>query len=314
MPISNYPFLKEEKERLKDLKLKIDEIPEHPIYGHLLGASIDDINGKAKDLGDPDFSIISFTLSKILLSIADDKSLNEAYSERKSEEFRQRLERETLPFLIKIGREELGMDIKTEDSLRIGFIDFLRFKPDFLKLAQADLKAGYVQITKTQLSWLLKGAISKSILRSIPKKQKFPEAFQRAANRIKSQAKESGRIREMPRIKSLNQDALPPCIKEIIKSLQSKSANHNAHFVLATFLTTLKLGEKDILEIFKKSPKYNDKIARYQIQFIKERGYICPACDSVKSYGLCVANCPRNNPISVYFYNLKTRKPPHGKS
>ena len=313
MPIS-YPFLKEEKERLKAINLKIDEIPQHPIYSSTLDLAAEEIIGEPVNLDDPDFSAVSFTLSKILLSIADDKVLSEKYAERKSEEFRRQLERENLTFLIKISREEFNIDIKTEETLRVHFIDFLKFKPDFLKLSQSDLKGGYVQVTKIQLTWILKGAIKKSILESIPKKQKFPEAFQRTAMRVKGKAQSSQKLKTMPKITRLREDALPPCIKEIMKSLQSGTANHNAHFVLATFLNTLKLDEKDILEIFKKSPKFNNKIARYQIQFVKERGYICPACDSVKGYGLCMANCPKNNPVSVYFYNLKAGGGGYGKS
>lgn len=313
MPVS-YPFLKEEKERLMALNLKIDEIPQHPIYSSTLDLAADDIIGEPVNLDDPDFSVVSFTLSKILLSIADDKTLNEKYAGRKSEEFRRQLERENLTFLIKIAREEFNIDIKTEETLRVHFIDFLKFKPDFLRLSQSDLKGGYVRVTKTQLTWVLKGTIKKIILDSIPEKQKFPEAFQRAAMKVKGKAQSSQRLRTMPKITRLREDALPPCIKEILKNLQSGTANHNAHFVLGTFLNTLKLDEKDILEIFKKSPKFSDRITRYQIQFTKERGYICPACDSVKGYGLCVASCPKNNPVSVYFYNLKARRGDYGKS
>jgi len=301
-----YPFLNSERDRLKSLDLKIDDISSSPIYSRALDNAAQDIVGRAEKPEDRDFAIIEFTLSKILLSIIGDAGLNEGYAERKSDEFREQLEKESLTFLIKVAREDFGMDMRTEDSLRTQFIDFLRYKPEFLKLSQMNLLKGYVQVTKKQLAWILKGAIKQRVLEAIPKKTKFPESLEKAAQRIKGKAVRQRRVRaDRPRISRLNEAALPPCIRDIIIALESGAANHNAHFVLVTFLHGLGLDENSILEIFRRSPKFKEKTARYQIRFSKEREYTCPACKSVKDYGLCPADCPRKHPISNYFLFLK---------
>jgi DNA primase large subunit len=303
-----YPFLNSERGRLKTLDLKLEKIPEDPIYGSALENAAKDIVGEAEEPQDRDFAIVQFTLTKILLSILDDKNAHEQYAERKSGEFRDQLEKESLTYLIKIAREDFGMELRTEDSLRIHFTDFLKHKPDFLKLSQMNLLKGYVQVTKTQLTWILKGAIKQQILAGIPGKREFPKSFVKAANGVKGRAVRKKRKIERPRVKNLREDCLPPCITDIIKGLETGKANHNAHFVLVTFLHGLGLDENSILEIFKRSPKFKERIALYQIRFSKERGYTCPACESIKGYGLCTGDCPKNHPVSNYFLNLRSRR------
>jgi DNA primase large subunit len=303
-----YPFLKSEKDRLKTLDLKIEDIASNPLYTTALDNAALDIIGKAKEPEDRDFAIVQFVLSKIFLSIIDNPAATEKYAEDKSEFFREKLEKESLTFLIKIAREDFGMLMMTEDTLRIDFKDFLKHKPDFLKLSQMNLLRGYVQVTKNQLTWILKGAIKQQIIDSIPKGTNFPESLARIANKVKGKAVEvRGKI-QRPRISRLTTEALPPCIRDIISAMESGKANHNAHFVLVTFLHGLGLDENAILEVFKRSPKFKENIALYQIRFSKERGYTAPACDSIKSYGLCTGECPKNHPISNYFTNLRSIK------
>ncbi len=301
-----YPFLNSERDRLKSLDVRIEDIADSPIYSKALENAAKDILGMASEPGDRDLAIVEFTLAKILLSIIGNPTLNERYAERKSSEFMQGLERESLPYLIKIARGDFGMDIKTEDSLRIHFIDFLSYKPDFLKLFQMDMLKGYVQVTKSQLAWILRGAIKERILKTIPERTRFPEALEKTAKGIKERAIRERRLpASRPRVGKLNEAALPPCIKNIINALETGTAGHNAHFVLVTFLHGLGLDEESILQVFRRSPRFKEKTTRYQIRFSRERGYTCPACISIKEYGLCPANCPRKHPVSNYFLNLK---------
>lgn len=302
-----YPFLNSERARLKSLDIRLEKLSQDPVYTTALDNAALDLTNEAKEPEDADFAIVEFTLSKIFLSIIGDPILNEKYAERKSDDYRNSLEKESLTYLIKIAREDFGMHMKTEESLRIHFIDFLRYKPDFLKLSQMNLLKGYVQVTKNQLTWVMKGAIKKQILEGIPENKGFPEGFERIANKVKGKAVKARRVIERPAVKNLREDALPPCIKGIIESLEHNRANHNAHFVLVTFLHGLKLEESAIVDVFRRSPKFKEKIALYQIRFSKEREYTCPACDSIKGYGLCPSNCPRKHPVSNYFLNLRRR-------
>jgi len=308
-----YPFLISERDKLKSLNLKLDQLPQDLVYSSAVQNAAFDLLGTAKQPADADFAVVELVLAKIYLSIIGDPTVNEKYAERKSLEFRDALEKENLTFLIKIAREDFGMRLKTEESLRVHFVDFLAYKPEFLKLSQMDLMGGYVQLTKTQLAWVLKGAIKKWILETIPKNKGFPESMIKAANSVKGKVAVARPAIARPRISSLREDALPPCIRDIIKALEAGKANHNAHFVLVTFLHGLSLDEKSMLDIFRRSPKFKENITAYQIRFAKGRGYTCPACDSVKGYGLCTGNCPRKHPVSNYLLNIGWRGPRPGQ-
>jgi DNA primase large subunit len=291
------------------MDIRLEDISKSPLYAQATDNASRDIIGEAEEAADAESASVEFTLAKILLAIINEPSASEGYAERKSEDYRAMLDKESLSYLIKIAREDFGMKLKTEDSLRLHFIDFLRDKPDFLKLSQADMLQGYVQVSKSQLCWVLKGAIKRSILDGIPKNQRFPESLEKAAQKIKPVAiKEKRKFEDRPRISSINENALPPCIRDIIGSMEAGRANHNAHFVLVAFLHGLNLDEKAMLDIFRRSAKFKEKIALYQIRFSKERGYTCPACSSIKGYGLCTGECPRGHPVSNYFLFLKSPK------
>ena len=301
-----YPFLNSERGRLKSLDLKLEDLSDSPLYTAAMDNAALDLIGGAKESNDRDSAIVEFTLSKIYLAIIDDASASENYAERKSDYFREKLEKENLTYLIRVADEDFDMHMQIKDSLRLHFIDFLRNKPDFLKLAQMNLLGGYVQVSKSQLTWILKGAIKKQILDGIPKGHKFPESLVAKANRVRLKAvKVKKEFDNRPRISSIREEALPPCIQGVIKAMESGKANHNAHFVLVTFLHGLNLDENAMLDIFRRSPKYKERIALYQIRFAKERGYTCPACESIKGYGLCPSECPRKHPVSNYFLNLR---------
>ncbi len=113
----------------------------------------------------------------------------------------------------------------------------------------------------------------------------------------------------------------PPCIKRILNELKAGgNPSHVERFNLAAFLGQIGLGVDDILEYFKKTADYNEKIARYQVEHIlglrgSRRKYMPYNCDKMKSAGICPIEdqCPGGkNPVAVYKYAVRTlrrRKP-----
>ena len=112
---------------------------------------------------------------------------------------------------------------------------------------------------------------------------------------------------EQPKVEFLEEKALPKCITNIIALVNRNEANHNSRFILATFLIGLGLDLEDILKIFSQSPKYDAEKTRYQLEFLLgQKGntkYTCPACITIKSYGLCRADCKVKHPQQYYRQN-----------
>lgn len=111
-------------------------------------------------------------------------------------------------------------------------------------------------------------------------------------------------------------EALPPCIARIISMIeQGGNPSHEERFNLAAFLVNIGLDTESILEYFRKTPDFNEKIARYQVEHIAgEKGsrkkYMPYSCDKMKSTGICPVQerCKGGrNPLAVYKYNLRIR-------
>lgn len=115
--------------------------------------------------------------------------------------------------------------------------------------------------------------------------------------------------------KSALDELFPPCIKRIIDLVNSGgNPSHFERFNLAAFLGYIGLSVDDILEYFKKTPDFNERIARYQVEHIlgirgSRRKYKPYNCENLKASNLCPLNeqCPGGkNPVAVYKYNMRT--------
>jgi DNA primase large subunit len=114
---------------------------------------------------------------------------------------------------------------------------------------------------------------------------------------------------------------MPPCMKGLVAAMEGGVASHNAMFILATFLANLGLSTDDLVKVFAKSPKFDEEKTRYQLGFLTgESGgteYTCPTCATIKSHGLCKAECQVKHPLQHYRRNAKRKpqaKPPAKKA
>ena len=110
--------------------------------------------------------------------------------------------------------------------------------------------------------------------------------------------------------------AYPPCIRMLINSLLSgENLSHHQRFAIASFLINIGASIDAILELFKRSPDFNEKIARYQIEHIaglrgSKKKYLPYNCTTMRSLGMCVSDCGVKNPLTYYYRRIKelTRK------
>ena len=107
----------------------------------------------------------------------------------------------------------------------------------------------------------------------------------------------------------------PPCIKEILKSVENgENIPHFARFLLATYLITIGRDLEEIVSIFSKLPDFNEKITRYQVEHIAGRRgsgkrYLTPSCSKVQSMGFCFRDHTCANVKSPAHYALRNRIP-----
>jgi len=62
---------------------------------------------------------------------------------------------------------------------------------------------------------------------------------------------------------------IPPCIEKLRnKLIDGENLSHQARIALAVFFLNIGKSVEDVLELFKHSPDYNEKIAKYQIEHL----------------------------------------------
>jgi len=168
------------------------------------------------------------------------------------------------------------------------------------KLVNRTLHEGNVTLHAGEDLVLLREAIRQKIAEPI-KVTAIPDGMKNPLNELRGIFTAA---LEEPMVEFVDPKALPPCMTHIIALVQNNQANHTARFILATFLIGLGLKEEEMLKIFAASPKYDESKTRYQLEFLTGQKsttkYTCPACVTIKSYGLCKANCPVKHPQQYY--------------
>ncbi len=148
---------------------------------------------------------------------------------------------------------------------------------------------------------------------------KLPHPFSSIAEEIQELL-----AREIPRIRlgektegwkgPIIYEAFPPCMKRILENAKSGSnLSHHERFAIATFMIQLGASEDEVIEIFRSLPDYNEKITRYQVEHLMGtkgggKKYLPYNCDTMKTLGLCIAECNVSTPFQKYIKNRKEFK------
>ncbi|ABL88028.1 DNA primase large subunit [Pyrobaculum islandicum DSM 4184] len=97
----------------------------------------------------------------------------------------------------------------------------------------------------------------------------------------------------------------PPCMQAIITALKNgENLPHTARFAITTYLIKRGWDLEQIVELFRSSPDFNEKITRYQVMHIAgqvggRKEYAVPSCETMHTWGLCPTNlgCGVKNPL-----------------
>ncbi|MEM0011402.1 MAG: DNA primase regulatory subunit PriL, partial [Candidatus Bathyarchaeia archaeon] len=149
----------------------------------------------------------------------------------------------------------------------------------------------------------------------------LPEEIVERANSIRKGYAEN--IREEPfSIESLfssgvESDLFPPCMRELYGALLAgRHLPHIGRFTITAFLLNIGMDPNLIIDLFRKSADFNERMTRYQIEHIAgQRGsgtkYVPPKCDTLQTHGLCPGMddlCKRvRHPLTYYLRKKKRR-------
>ncbi|MFH1587978.1 MAG: hypothetical protein ABIA76_01410 [Candidatus Diapherotrites archaeon] len=184
-------------------------------------------------------------------------------------------------------------------------LDYLKndFSHKQMKLINKRVEDGKVFLTKNDFLRVLTETIKSNLRNSLPLKiDSFPK-------KILSKAKELNS--EMEKVYSekivftafgpIKPEFFPPCMKELYSSLlNGKNIPHMGRFAIAVFLLRIGMNSENVINLFSKTPNFNEKITKYQVKRLTENDIAPPGCEKMKEYDLCLENCSVKNPIQYY--------------
>lgn len=279
------------------------------------------------DPKDGELNIYIYWMLKIILFLLNNQNITNRIANLYSKNAKTQLELlrdEKMEYLYWIC-SDLGLNVQyyedpikitavEKTNLSVHFIDFIKMgtnlRDDYRKLVNNSLSHGYVFISKNQLIRLLQEYVRNEILKfektnkseDDPKERTdleetlteitpFKITFEKIKDLIKSKKIDlSSDYTETMKYKEGKDLSIffPPCIKLLLSKVQqSQNLIHNERLFLVFFLNSLKYPIDLIINIFKTLPDFDDKIARYQIEFAIKKGYSPHSCAKLETLGIC---------------------------
>ncbi|HDN02237.1 MAG TPA: hypothetical protein ENF42_04595 [Candidatus Bathyarchaeota archaeon] len=224
---------------------------------------------------------------------------------------------------IRFSDEKIGL---MKFDFALNFIDYLRntraFHEKGWKLVNRPVLGGEVHLSRQEVARLLQEEIQRYIEAKIdPKvKSRLPEEILKRIERLKQIYSE--RIKESPledfSSTGIINEAFPPCIRQLYEAARSgRHISHVGRFTLTSFLLHIGMKPDAIIDLFRKSSDFNERMTRYQIEHIAgERGsgtrYTPPKCDTLQTHGLCPGMdnlCKRvRHPLTYYLRKTRSMK------
>jgi len=289
-----FPFTNKARIILGTRKVKLDE--------SIIDKAVSRINNGLKSeiprptlIYDEDkiIEIASYPAARMILASLDNTYIRSRYAVAEAKRAHKYLE--SIPHKVcrNIGRE-LGINlIKRDESYYVDVTAYLQFAPRSrnYKLINRILINGVVSINWHEYIRLIEEAIRYKVLKGVKVyKRDIPDMAREAIGRIYIPPS------KLP--KKVSEVGYPPCIQELIKKIKKhENLGHQARWVLAVYLVALGMNDGQIMAVYSGLPDFNKKITRYQVQHIRKREYKMPSCSTMRTYGLCTANCGISNPL-----------------
>lgn len=320
-----YPFSSMAKNVVKEKDFSLDNIPEEVINR----AKAMVLSSIKKQVYKPDIAsskealeneILAFPLAKVIISSINKPELYEKFANTFSTTIFSYMGQESEETISDLAGE-LGVNFslsEREDVLvKLDLKGFLsvEFKQPFMKLVNQRLDCGKVYLNRQDFIRFLSAVARKKILHSLPADvSQIPHALKEVSKSIaaQSEAVQKKRFKEIS-FGKLNPNYFPPCMAQMYSDLlEGKNLSHLARFDLASFLATIRMGNEQIISLFKNTPNFKERITSYQVNRIFKGKYAAPSCAKIRSHGLCpTQDCNVKHPVQFYrnkFFEKKKEK------
>ena len=173
---------------------------------------------------------------------------------------------------------------------------YLNYTPRSIdyKLTNREVAKGSVRVSSHERIRILEEAVKKRIESTLPIRAEFPFEVKSAGARV---------LALLPKLESaivrVGQENYAPCIKKLLEDLALNiNVPHTGRVALAIYLVNAGVPDDRIVEYFRHAPDFSEKTTRYQVEHIRKHKYRMPSCNTMDSYGICIAECRCANPLN----------------
>ena len=338
--LARFPFFREATDLVRERKVELEDLLTSIAYEDARergGQRVLDALEKG-EIGDYPMGteldqfqeILSYPLSRMLVSCVADPFLVRRYSLAEAVTMNRRLREEGMGSIQRVAGE-LGVKASvTEEGLTMRFTDYLRYTSRIRsrewKLVNNEIHQGYVHLSQARFCRVLQQAFQEGLEEELPLEvsDRIVTALEATSNEIGGRVrswKEKFQAEDLGRVSIVR---FPPCMKRMVGMAQAgENLPHTGRFALVSFLHFIGLSAEDILNLFSSSPDFDASKSRYQIEHITGEvsgtEYTPPECSTMKSYGLCpepdrlCRHAKVNHPLTYYRIKGRPRKKEESK-
>ena len=335
--LSKYPFLSDSKKYVTENNLSVEELLNDPLYERARTRGVERLDNafKNRDVGDRSLvtetdcimELLSYPISRMIAVCIEDVYFKRRYALGEAVHAHKNLINESTSFLVEIVKEfNLNVEyFHDTNRLSIYFVDYLRNAPTRYKewkMINRDMEKGYIRISHKDLARIIQETLRNRINEELDSKncdKSIYKIFSSDINRIQNTVAIHRKNIEAAPMGKLDNKKLPPCIRNILTAVQAgENVPHMGRFALVSFLHSLKLSNKEILDIFSTAPDFEEEKTRYQVEHItgsiSSTSYKPPGCDKMRTYGICPVEeidelCKKKkHPLSYYIAKWSQEK------
>ncbi|MEM3727742.1 MAG: DNA primase large subunit PriL [Candidatus Bathyarchaeia archaeon] len=325
--LAKYPFLKEAVEYVKTLDLKIEDLAS-PEFTQILERAKERVEEAilytivTRKTKNEEVEILSFPTAIMLAAATQNPFTKRRYALAEAKQAYNNMKNEPPEKILTIANNfqwkiAVNTDMEKPYQFKLHFTDYLKnttnLREKKWKLVNRILKNGNVYLTLNETARLLSEEIRKHIEKRLEIKDlpELPQKITEIVEKIKSLTLEKVSKAEIEGIpKTLKKEAFPPCIKALYDAAsKGRHISHIGRFTLTSFLVNTGIPAENIIELFRNSSDFNERLTRYQVEHIAgERGsrtrYKPPKCETLKTHGLCTEpdeTCGKvSHPLTYY--------------
>ncbi len=338
--LARYPFLPEAAEYMRMLDLTSESLASQelkPIVDRAEERIEESLRTNppivSYGLYDDEIEISSFPVAIMMASSIDDEYVRRRYALAEARRVYSLLLEDDEEVILHVSRS-FNWRIEPSESqvgnvkiycFKLHFADYLRnvrsFNEKEWKLVNRVVKGGWVYLMKREAARLLQEEVQRSIEKKLDLNVRriLPSIIIDRADRLRE--KYAANIKRMKREelpKEAVKGAFPPCIRRLYDAAASGSRlSHVGRFTLTSFLLRVGVPPDKVIDLFRSSSDFNERMTRYQVEHISgirgsRTSYMPPKCSTLQTHGLCPSiddTCRgANHPLTSYRRRIRMLK------